>query len=225
VNHFISAADLRVLVVDDHDISRDSTVSALQGYCAEVRSASCPSAALEIAIDWLPGAIVTDLRLGNQSGISLISAIRQRWPSDVSRPRVVLISAGPFQPGADDDTVDEFLSKPIRAKSLLAAVTGMATPARSPVRETGSPLIEVFRKELETRREDLDLAVAAYRLEDAGAILHQLIASSAMCGVPELEARFRTLEKACRSRAEPAALAPAYVAAARAISTFLGTAA
>lgn len=67
------------------------------------------------------------------------------------------------------------------------------------------------------------MALAAYRLEDAAAILHQLIASSAMCGASELEARFRTLELACRRRAEPSALAPSYVALTRAISTFLGT--
>jgi CheY-like chemotaxis protein len=223
VNHSIPAAELRVFVVDDHDISRDSTVAALQRHVAEVRSASCPSAALETVLEWLPEAIVTDLRLGGQSGLSLVSAIRQQWPADVVQPRIVMVSAGPMAPASAHTGIDVFLPKPFRAASLLAAVTGSATSGTAPETEPDQWLLEAFREELQTRREDLDRALGAYRLEDAGAILHQLIASSAICGAQELEARCRTLELACRNRADPSALAPAYVAVVRAISTFLGT--
>src|SRR6266700_7588771 len=68
----------RILVVDDEtQITRVlKTTLTAQGY--EVRTASDGESALDLAVDWLPDLIVTDLSMPRMTGIELCRAVRER---------------------------------------------------------------------------------------------------------------------------------------------------
>ena len=59
-------------------------------------------------------------------------------------------------------------------------------------------LDRAFRAELARRVPELDRRIGARDTEGASAILHQLIASSALCRQARLEQRLRSLDQACR---------------------------
>jgi two-component system KDP operon response regulator KdpE len=68
----------RILVVDDEtQIARvlNTTLNS-QGY--EVKTAADGESALNLAVDWIPDLIVTDLSMPGMTGIELCRAVRER---------------------------------------------------------------------------------------------------------------------------------------------------
>jgi DNA-binding NarL/FixJ family response regulator len=106
-----AARELIVLVVDDHDLVRDATAAMLEskGFSAE----TCSSVA--DAQGWLEAgsqcdAALVDLRLGDASGATLVSVIRERLP----RTAVMLHSGAADEDGdrvARETGADGFLAK------------------------------------------------------------------------------------------------------------------
>src|SRR5438270_2112084 len=76
----------RILVVDDEtQITRVlKTLLQSQGY--EVKTASDGETALNLAVDWIPDLIVTDLSMPRMSGIELCRLVRERSQA----PNIVL---------------------------------------------------------------------------------------------------------------------------------------
>jgi hypothetical protein len=68
----------------------------------------------------------------------------------------------------------------------------------------------MFREELAQRLPELDLSVSGLDGLAAAAILHQLIASAAMCRESRLESGLRSLDQACRRETSPADMARRY---------------
>jgi hypothetical protein len=68
----------------------------------------------------------------------------------------------------------------------------------------------MFRSELEQRLPELDSSLCALNSQAAAAILHQLIASAAMCLESRLESGLRSLDSACRRGAQPGEIARRY---------------
>ena len=75
----------RVLVVDDEAAIRRTLSLLLTKAGHEVTESENIAAARQILDDWRPDLAIIDLRIGNDSGISLIELIEQRYP-DVFEP-------------------------------------------------------------------------------------------------------------------------------------------
>jgi len=209
---------LKVLVVDDHEISLRSTVAALREFAGSVKQASTLPGALSLALEWLPDAVCTDLDLGGDSGLALIRALREQWPADLPQPNIVAIS-GELCPAVisalTEMGVHRMLVKPVEPGELRSALRSHS--GRAAATESASSLDGLFERELQRRLPQLDHAISSFDLQGAAHILHQLVASSAICGCRVLEGRLRELYAACRSEAPTADLAAAYFGALRAV--------
>ena len=110
----------RILVVDDEtQIARVlKTALSSQGY--EIKTASDGSTALNLAMDWIPDLIVTDLSMPGMSGIELCRLVRER--SQV--PLIVLSVRGEEKTKIEalDAGADDYVTKPFSVNELLARV-------------------------------------------------------------------------------------------------------
>jgi two-component system KDP operon response regulator KdpE len=110
----------RILVVDDEtQIARVlKTTLNSQGY--EVKTASDGESALNLAVDWIPDLIITDLSMPGMTGIELCRSVRER--SQV--PIIVLSVRGEekIKIEALDSGADDYVTKPFSVSELLARV-------------------------------------------------------------------------------------------------------
>jgi|SRR5579864_3862370 len=110
----------RILVVDDEtQIARVlKTALSSQGY--EVKTAGDGESALNLAMDWIPDLIVTDLSMPGMTGIELCRSVRER--SQV--PIIVLSVRGEEKTKIEalDGGADDYVTKPFSVSELLARV-------------------------------------------------------------------------------------------------------
>ncbi len=138
-----------ILVVDDEpQITRvlRTTLDA-QGY--DIRVANDGETALEIARDFVPDLVITDLAMPHMSGIELCRRLRQT--SQV--PIVVLSVRGEERSKVEalDSGADDYITKPFSTGELLARIR--AALRRSPPSAAPQTLIEMgnFRIDLDAR--------------------------------------------------------------------------
>ena len=107
---------LHVLVVDDDRDAADALALLLERRGFEVRRAYGAEEALELALCFEPGAVVTDLRLGDAHGVELGRALRTRDPS----VRLIAVTgSSPGDLGGDAALFDGIVRKPVTLAVLL----------------------------------------------------------------------------------------------------------
>jgi len=126
-----SSEPYRVLIVDDDNSMRLFCSSVLRHNQMETRDYASPEDAMQALHEFTPDVILADLYMPQISGFELLSLFRAH-PRTAFTP-VVLLSG-------DSDTEkrfaalhiggDDYLTKPIRPRHLVAAVTGRARRAR-----------------------------------------------------------------------------------------------
>jgi two-component system KDP operon response regulator KdpE len=138
-----------ILVVDDEpQITRVlRTTLTAQGY--EIRVANDGETALEIAKDFTPDLVLTDLAMPNMSGIELCKRLRQ-----ISQVPIVVLSVRGEERSkveALDSGADDYVTKPFSTGELLARIR--AALRRSPPSDAPQTLLEFgeFRIDLEAR--------------------------------------------------------------------------
>lgn len=132
-----AAENIRVLLVDDDALVRDSTRMLLEASGLSVTSVESGSDALELLTD---GRQTFDCILLDQTmpGLSGVETCRQMRESGISSP--VLLMSGYSEVGLDDDLPSVgFLSKPCVRSDLLAAIS--AATEMSTERVTEPPLV------------------------------------------------------------------------------------
>src|SRR6058998_2934819 len=139
----------RILVVDDEpQITRVLRTSlSSQGY--DLRVANDGETALEIAKDWTPDLVITDLSMPNMDGLELCRRLRVKSKA----PIIVLSVKGEERTKVEalDCGADDYVTKPFGIDELLARV-------RAALRRSGSDAdvssFEAgdFRVDLESRR-------------------------------------------------------------------------
>jgi len=208
---------IRILVVDDHAISRHYTITALRQIAASVKQAATAGEALSLALAWQPHLILLDVELYGTSGFDLALQIRQAWPDAERQPRIIMLSAertGAAKRLAAQIPVDAFLVKPVDLRRLIEAVGDCWLKPHTPA-PSAEPLAELgpmFRQELAVRLDELDRCLADSEFQAASSILHQLIASSRLCRERRLERTLLDLQRACQGHPGARMLARCYFA-------------
>jgi PAS domain S-box-containing protein len=113
--------DLRVLVVDDEEDSRELMATILRRAGADVACAAGSRAALELFSRWSPDVVVSDLAMPGADGFELVTQVRERDPS------VAALAVSGFTALRDTDRAlaagfDVHVGKPIDAAELVEAV-------------------------------------------------------------------------------------------------------
>jgi len=208
-------------VVDDHEISLRHTVKALRQVTGLVKQARNAREAMELALDLLPNLIFMDIHLPETCGLSLLGRIRKAWPPDTPRPAFVILTgdnSADLQQRLEQAAVSSVLVKPVQAESIRAIAARLLQLDRG-VREDALPdqakaqpaaLRNIFLEELEIRLPELDRSISGLDWITARSILHQLIASSAMCKEKDLEYCCRQLYRALDKNPGPRTIVQAY---------------
>lgn len=110
----------RILVVDDETQITRVLKTTLQSQGYEVKTASDGETALNLALDWIPDLIVTDLSMPRMTGLELCRMVRERSPV----PIIVLSVREEEKSKIDalDAGADDYVTKPFSANELLARV-------------------------------------------------------------------------------------------------------
>lgn len=205
----------KILVVDDHPVSRTHALRSLLEFNRTVQAADSAAEGITRTLDWYPNVIFMDRHMPDMDGLEAIRRIRMEWPDEKPPPRIILITADPS--GIDPQIlsglgVDDLLVKPATGRQLKDALVGAATHT---VKEDGwgnhgTELRGVFARELQERLPQLDECVTDSDRKPALDILHQLIASAAICSERQLENELRRLDQSLRGHAEPKDLAGSY---------------
>jgi CheY-like chemotaxis protein len=211
------SGDHKILVVDDHSISGRFAMAALRQSSGSIKWARTASEALAMALAWYPDLICMDLNLPDIGGLEVIRRIRLEWPADRPQPRIIVLTgddSGSSQSDLTDLNVDRLLVKPVSRHQLREAAR---LQADNHIKEAGPDehrleLENLFRQELEQRLPELDRCISNFDHDEAVAILHQLIASSAICSEHRFESALRALGVSCRRQDSTAELAQSYYA-------------
>jgi CheY-like chemotaxis protein len=119
----LSLAVMRVLVVDDHEGSREAIRQLLQYFGATVTIAASGHEALPLAVLEPPQPVLCDLRMSGMDGFAVLAGLRALLPDHVIR--VVAVSGY----GRDEDRrrtreagFDGHLVKPVDLDTLVTTV-------------------------------------------------------------------------------------------------------
>jgi CheY-like chemotaxis protein len=213
--------DAGILVVDDHAISRYFLIKALRQFSDNIQQARTGQEAIASACSRYPGLIFTDIHLPDICGLSVIQEIKSKWPPERKQPHIVIITgddSSRLRQKVQHANVAGILLKPVRLEDVRACARELMT-VDNRVQETSEQtrltvnnheLRKLFSRELATRLPRLDAHIAQLDWKPANEILHQLIASSAMCREKELENCSRLLYRATAVNSETRAIAQAY---------------
>jgi len=128
----------RILLVDDEPQITRVLRTSLSAHGYDLRVANDGEAALDIAKDWVPDLMITDLSMPNMDGLELCRRFRTRSQA----PIIVLSVKGEERTKVQalDAGADDYVTKPFGIGELLARVR--ANLRRSPREEEASGVIE-----------------------------------------------------------------------------------
>ena len=163
----MSAAPLRVLIVDDEPPIRKLLRLGLAAQGYHVLEAQNGKAALELLIE-APDLIILDLGLPDMQGLDLLRAIRA---ANDSVPVVVLSSRGDEAGKVEalDLGADDYVTKPFGMDELLARMRAalrhqLQTHGERPVFRSGGLSIDLVRRIVKVGDKDVKLSPKEYDL-------------------------------------------------------------
>ena len=164
----MSAAPLRVLVIDDEPPIRKLLRVGLSAHGYQIMEASSGKMALEFLAEQQPDLIVLDLGLPDMQGHELLRTMRAR--SD-KVPIVVLSSrddeAGKVQ--ALDSGADDYVTKPFGMDELLARMRAalrhqLQTHGERPIFRIGELSVDLVRRIVKLGDKEIKLSPKEYEL-------------------------------------------------------------
>jgi two-component system KDP operon response regulator KdpE len=164
----MSAAPLRVLVIDDEPPIRKLLRVGLSAQGYQTVEASSGKAALELLGEQAPDLIILDLGLPDMQGHELLRTLRAR---NDSVPIVVLSSrddeAGKVQ--ALDSGADDYVTKPFGMDELLARMRAalrhqLQTHGERPVFRVGELSVDLVRRIVKLGDKEIKLSPKEYEL-------------------------------------------------------------
>ena len=131
----ISCVKPKVLIADDERLIADTLVLILNQGGFHARAAYSGCEALEVAAEFQPDILVSDLLLGDCNGVDTAMRVRELFP----RLRVFLLSGqtsiGEILTRSEArDLHFEVMIKPVHPSELMRRLQGAATPAAAAIR-------------------------------------------------------------------------------------------
>jgi DNA-binding response OmpR family regulator len=132
------ASRLNIVVVEDHQLLRESVVAMLADVGHQVMGVDSAEALVdEVALSRIDVA-VADIQLPGESGLDLIQRLRRSQPS-IGIIAMTALSAIHSRVAGYDAGADVYLVKPVDPRELLAAVERVGQRARASTTLSGGP--------------------------------------------------------------------------------------
>ncbi|MDR2871009.1 MAG: response regulator transcription factor [Xanthomonadaceae bacterium] len=147
------------LLIDDDELYLRTLQRSLTRRGIETRFATHATEALRIAAEIQPAFALVDLKLGEESGLSLIQPLRELHP-DI---RILLVTGYASVATAVDAIkrgADDYLPKPATATTILRAL-GLEEPETTAVETTMTPLYRLEWEHIQQALHETDGNVSA----------------------------------------------------------------
>jgi len=215
----MSAAPLKVLVIDDEPPIRKLVRMGLETQGYQTMDASNAKAALELMSD-KPDLVILDLGLPDMEGLELLRQIRARRED---LPVVVLSSRGDeaAKVAALDQGADDYVTKPFGMEELLARIRAalrhqLQVQGERPVFKIGDLSVDLVRRIVKIRDRDVKLSPKEYELlrimvQHAGKVLTQKFLLNQLWAVPIDAQYLRVYVRQLRHKIEPDPARPCYI--------------
>jgi two-component system, OmpR family, KDP operon response regulator KdpE len=215
----MSAAPLKVLVIDDEPPIRKLLRMGLETQGYQTMDASNAKAALELMSD-KPDLVILDLGLPDMEGLELLRQIRA-LREDL--PVVVLSSHGDeaAKVAALDQGADDYVTKPFGMEELLARIRAalrhqLQVQGERPVFKIGDLSVDLVRRIVKIRDRDVKLSPKEYELlrimvQHAGKVLTQKFLLNQLWAVPIDAQYLRVYVRQLRHKIEPDPARPCYI--------------
>ena len=215
----MSAAPLKVLVIDDEPPIRKLLRMGLETQGYQTMDASNAKAALELMSD-KPDLVILDLGLPDMEGLELLRQIRARRED---LPVVVLSSRGDeaAKVAALDQGADDYVTKPFGMEELLARIRAalrhqLQVQGERPVFKMGDLSVDLVRRIVKIRDRDVKLSPKEYELlrimvQHAGKVLTQKFLLNQLWAVPIDAQYLRVYVRQLRHKIEPDPARPCYI--------------
>src|SRR5450432_3401537 len=161
------AGHRRILIVDDEPQITRVLRTSLDAHGYDVRVANDGETALEIARDWTPDLMITDLSMPNMDGLELC----RRFRAKSQAPIIVLSVKGEERTKVQalDAGADDYVTKPFGVGELLARVrVALRHGARAPSGKETLVLekitIDLQRRQITRGGEEVHLTPIEFRL-------------------------------------------------------------
>jgi two-component system KDP operon response regulator KdpE len=183
----MSAAPLRVLVIDDEPPIRKLLRVGLTAHGYQIIEASSGKMALELLNEQRPDLVVLDLGLPDMQGHDLLRAMRARN----DRVPIVVLSSRDDEAGkvqALDSGADDYVTKPFGMDELLARMRAalrhqLQTHGERPIFRVGDLSVDLVRRIVKLGDKEIKLSPKEYELlrmlvQHAGKVLtHKFLLS------------------------------------------------
>lgn len=176
-----SARDGQVLVVDDHQVSRQLSRAILEREGCHVQTVSSGEDAVVAAQEGPHALILLDVRLPDLDGPEVLKRIRA---AGVQTP-VVWFTADAVDAGRLEGLAQGLLRKPFRTEDLRAVLDRFVTRRESFALDT-SALAHAFAESSARELDAVDRALSRGAMEEVSALLHGLRGSAALLGALEV---------------------------------------
>jgi len=215
----MSAAPLKVLVIDDEPPIRKLLRMGLETQGYQTMDASNAKVALELMSD-KPDLVILDLGLPDMEGLELLRQIRARRED---LPVVVLSSRGDeaAKVAALDQGADDYVTKPFGMEELLARIRAalrhqLQVQGERPVFKIGDLSVDLVRRIVKIRDRDVKLSPKEYELlrimvQHAGKVLTQKFLLNQLWAVPIDAQYLRVYVRQLRHKIEPDPARPCYI--------------
>ena len=137
----------RILIVDDEEVVRLSFVRILGGTNCEVKAVSAWSQIAQLANEEPFDVALLDLRMPDTDGITVLKAIRQRWPEC----EVIVITGYPTLDTAKQAVAlgaYDYLTKPVGPEQVIHALNAALEHKRWALHNEPCPGREMNRGEM-----------------------------------------------------------------------------
>ncbi|MFT3924430.1 MAG: response regulator [Myxococcales bacterium] len=196
----------RVLVVDDHDVSREVAAEVVRGLGYTCDTAESGKQALEAVARLTYDMVLMDCQMPEMTGYEATRAIRRLPQSETASIPILALTAHALP---EEETrvrkagMNGLLTKPLSPERLEDALKRHVTPPPA-TREVPSPrprrsarVLELFLRPVPDQLQRLHVAIERGALSDAAQEAHRLKGGSANVGAMEFSALAATLEDAC----------------------------
>ena len=215
----MSAAPLKVLVVDDEPPIRKLLRMGLETQGYQTMDASNAKTALELMSD-KPDLVILDLGLPDMQGLELLRQIRA---AREDLPVVVLSSRGDevAKVAALDQGADDYVTKPFGMEELLARIRAalrhqLQVQGERPIFKLGDLSVDLVRRIVKSGREEVKLSPKEYELlrlliQHAGKVLTHKFLLKELWSASIDPQYLRVYVRQLRNKIEPDPAQPQYI--------------